>query len=563
MHRLCCFQSPRLLFVMAIALLGGTADASSVVYREVSEAWGVSFRQQASPTEHKYLIETMGGGVGVLDFDSDGFLDLFLVNGFPLQQATSAQAISMPKRGVYADRLYRNLGGRRFEDATVPAGMVGSGYGMGVATGDYDNDGDVDVYVTRFGRNSLYRNEGIGRFTDVANSAGVAAELWSSSAAFLDYDRDGDLDLYVVRYTDWDFDNNPYCGKPEPGYRSYCVPDLFGGISDLLYRNNGDGTFTDVSVPSGIGDAQGKGLGVAFADYNLDGWIDIYVANDRSPCLLFKNNQDGSFSEVALAARVAYNSDGDIFGGMGVDFQDYNNDGFPDLIITTLTGDMYVIYENNRNGSFTDVRFSSGIAQHTLPYTGWGTRFFDYDNDGWKDIFTANSHVMDNVPLYLSHVGYSQPPLLLRNLANGKFEDVSSKSGKIFQTPLVSRGAAVGDFDNDGDQDIVVSNLNGRPSLLLNEGGNRRSWILLRLWGRKSNRFGIGARVKLTVGTLTQYWTVTTASSYQSANDPRVPFGLGTAGRIDRLEIQWPSGIQQTLENLAPNQILDVTEPVE
>ena len=548
---------------MTAALLGGTVDAPPVAYREAGVTWGVNFRQQASPTEHKYLVETMGGGVGVLDFDSDGFLDLFLVNGFPLQRATSAETVSMPKSGAYADRLYRNLNGEGFQDVTVSAGMAGSGYGMGVATGDYDNDGDMDLYVTRFGRNSLYRNEGIGRFTDVTAAAGVAGQLWSSSAAFLDYDRDGDLDLYVVRYLDWDFDNNPYCGKPGPGYRSYCIPDRYGGISDLLYRNNGDGTFTDVSAPSGIGESQGKGLGVAFADYDLDGWIDIYVANDRSPCLLFKNNRDGSFSEVALAAGVAFNGDGDTFGGMGVDFQDYNNDGYPDLIITTLTGDMYVIFENNGDGSFTDVRFSTGIAQMTLAYTGWGTRFFDYDNDGWKDIFTANSHVMDNVSLYLRHVEYAQAPLLFRNLANGKFENVSPSSGKIFQTPLVSRGTAFGDFDNDGDQDIVVSNLNGRPSLLLNEGGNRRNWILLRLLGRKSNRFGLGARVRLNAGRLTQYWTVSSASSYQSANDPRVHFGLGKAGRIDLVEIQWPSGIHQTLRNLLPNQILDVAEPEE
>jgi hypothetical protein len=299
---------------------------------------------------------------------------------------------------------------------------------------------------------------------------------------------------------------------------------------------------------------------VALADYDRDGWIDIYVANDRSPCFLFKNNQ-GTFSEVALPAGVAYNSEGNTFAGMGVDFQDYNNDGFPDLIITTLTNETYVIYENNKNGTFKDVRYSTGVAQETGLYTGWGIRFLDYDNDGWKDIFTANSHVLDNVQLFLSHVTYLQPPLLLRNLASGKFENVSSRSGKIFAVPMASRGTAVGDLDNDGDQDVVVSNLNGRPSILINEGGNQNNWLTLRLIGRRSNADGIGALVKITAGGHSQYQTVTTTSSYLSASDPRVHFGVGKESSIQRLEISWPSGASQMSEDLKPNQILDIREP--
>lgn len=536
------------------------ADATPVTYREASETAGLDFEHHGSPTPHKYLIETMGGGVGLFDYDSDGFLDIIFLNGFPLSGATSADDLARPKTGAFRDRLYRNRGDGTFQEVTSSAGLDGIGYGMGMAAGDYDNDGLVDLYVTRFGANSLYRNNGDGTFTDVTAKAGVAGGLWSSSAAFVDYDHDGYLDLYVVRYLDWDFQNNPYCGKPDPELRSYCHPDRFEGVADILYRNNGDGTFTDVSLRSGIGAFRGKGLGVAFADYDRDGRIDIYVANDRSPCLLFRNNGDGTFSEVALTAGVAYNSDGETFGGMGVDFQDFNNSGYPDLVVTTLTGDMYVVFENNRDGTFSDVRFSSGIALETAAFTGWGTRFFDFDNDGWKDLFTANSHVMDNIHLYLDHVSYLQPPLLFRNLAGRRFENVSARSGEIFRTPLASRGTAFGDIDNDGDLDIVVSNINGRPSLLINEGGNRNNWLLLQLVGRQSNRFGIGSLIRLTAGGQTQYWTVSSAGSYLSANDSRAHFGLGRATRVDLIEIWWPSGLYQRLEDIPANQILTVQE---
>lgn len=552
-------MAPKRMFAalfLLILLSGWRSDDASFFFEDHYERSGISFKYERSATGEKYLIETMGGGVGLLDYDGDGVLDIFFANGCLLPQGLRAA-----KAGNYSNRLYRGVGNGRFDDTTRVAGVAGSGYGMGVATGDYNNDGYVDLYVTGFGANFLYRNKGDGTFADVTRRAGVGGGGWSASAAFLDYDRDGHLDLYVTRYVNWDFTNHPNCGKPQPGYRAYCSPDRFEGVVDILYHNNGDGTFTDVSVQAGIARPEGKGLGVAFADYDRDGWLDIYVANDRVPCYLFRNQGDGTFVEVGVKARVAYNGDGEVFGGMGVDFQDYNNDGFPDLVVTTLTGDMFVLFENNGDGTFDDVRFRSGIARATLPYTGWGTRFFDYDNNGWKDLFAANSHVMDNVELYLSHVHYAQRPLLLRNLADGRFKNVGAAGGRIFGRALTSRGAAFGDLDNDGDPDIVVSNLDDAPNILFNQGKNQRHWLLLDLVGKRSNRFGIGALVKVTAGGQTQYRTVTTAGSYLSANDPRPQFGLGEEEQVHVLEIWWPSGQYQKVEHIEADQILQVTEP--
>jgi len=432
---------------------------------------------------------------------------------------------------------------------------------MGVATGDYDNDGDIDIYVTAMGRNYLYRNNGDGSFTDVTDAAGVAGGDWSVSTLFLDYDKDGYLDIYSVRYVSWSFENNPYCGTKE--LRGYCHPREFQGVPDLLYRNRGDGTFEDVSEQAGVALPEGKGLGVAASDYNLDGWIDLYIANDQVPCFLLENKGDGTFEEIGLFAGVSFNSDAETFAGMGCDFQDYDNDGYPDVFVTNLSDEVYVIYRNDQNGMFVDERLMAGIKD-TLLYAGWGVRFIDYDNDGWKDIFTANSHVMGpNVNEFYSHLQYLQPLLLFRNLGNGKFEDVSSRSGEVFGPVRPGKALAVGDLDNDGDQDVVISQLNESPLVLENRGGNRKNWVSLSLVGHKSNRLGIGSRVTLTAGGLTQRRWVSTGSSYVSAGDSRVHFGVGDVDSIEKIEILWCSGREQVLTDVKVNEHLTVEEPAE
>jgi hypothetical protein len=547
--------------ILSVTSLHSEPEPNRPVFVDVSAASGIDFELRAHFTEFCYMLETLGGGLAVLDYDRDGWLDIFFVNGAPLREGTTLEDTLKPKAGSDSNRLYRNRGDWTFEDVTDRAGLQGRGYGMGTATGDYDNDGDIDLYVTAMGRNTLYRNNSDGTFTDVTEAAGVAGGLWSVSSLFLDYNNDGYLDLYVARYVTWGFDNNPYCGTREN--RSYCHPREFAGVPDLLFKNNGDGTFSDVSEAAGIALPGGKGLGVAASDYNLDGWIDIYVANDQVPCFLFENNGDGTFSEVGLFAGVALSSDAETFAGMGCDFQDYDNDGYPDLFVTNLSDEVYLIYQNGGDGTFTDQRLASGI-EGTLLYAGWGVRFFDYDNDGWKDIFTANSHVMGpNVSLFYSHIEFLQPLLLFRNLSNGRFQDVSGQSGEIFQNHRPSRGLAIGDLDNDGDQDVVITQLDEHPLILKNLGGNNLNWIALSLTGTKSNRMGVGARVKITAGGVSQYRWVSTGSSYVSSSDHRLHFGLGKATAVEEVGISWPSGRLQSLSNVKVNQLLLVTEPSE
>ncbi len=556
------FLAPVTLLVFLTSFPASAAGQAEVVFEDVRESSGIDFVQNSYFTEFFYMLETLGGGVAVFDFDGDGLLDIFLVTGALLKEGTTLENTLQLKEGPNANRLYHNEGGLKFTDVTESAGLKGRGFGMGAATGDYDNDGDIDLYVTAMGRNTLYRNNGKGKFEDVTDAAGVAGGDWSVSSQFLDYDRDGLLDIYAVRYVSWSFENNPYCGTKE--IRSYCHPREFQGVPDLLYHNNGDGTFTDVSVDAGVALTAGKGLGVASSDYNLDGWIDIFVANDQVPCFLFENNGDGTFMEVGLFAGVAVTADAETFAGMGCDFQDYDNDGYPDLFVTNLSDEVYVIYRNTQDGAFTDVRLTAGGIKDTLLYAGWGVRFFDYDNDGWKDIFTANSHVMGpNVNMFYSHIEYLQPLLLFRNLRNGKFEDVSKKSGEVFQPLRPSRGLAAGDLDNDGDQDVVISQLNKSPLVLENRGGNEQNWISLSLKGSKSNRLGIGARVKITASGKTQYRWVSTGSSYVSASDVRLQFGIGAADSIEQVEILWPSGRKQLISDVKANQFLDVDEPDE
>ena len=548
----------------SLPLVGSSRFNPEVRFTDVTKNVGIDFQHQHSATSSKYLIETMGGGVAVLDYDNDGRLDVFFTNGARIDDPMPAGTRPDKSDRKFWNRLYRQKADGAFEDVTEEAGLTGmpqNHYGMGVATGDYDNDGSEDLYVTNYGSNILYRNNGNGTFTDVTGRAGVGGSGWSASAGFLDYDNDGRLDLFVTRYVTWTFENNRYCGEKKPGYRAYCHPDNFEGVSNILFRNNGDGTFTDVSSKSGIANSIGKGLGVAFADYDADGFTDVYVANDSVQSFLFRNHGNGTFEEVGLLAGVGFNEDGKTFAGMGVDFADYDNDGHPDLFVTDLSNERYRLFRHNRDGTFRDVTNLSGVGGATLPFSGWSTRFVDYDNDGWKDIFVAQGHVMDTIEKTSPNLRYLQPPLLLRNEA-GRFARVTA--GAIFERDWAGRGAAFGDLDNDGDVDVVMSNV-GQPAVVLrNDGGNRSNWIQIRTVGTKANRDGIGCRVKVVPATgATQYFTVNTALGYLSASDKRVLAGLGESATAKLVEIRWPSGAVQTFENVKARQVLTATEPVQ
>ena len=416
----------------------------------------------------------MGAGVAWLDYNRDGLLDLFFVNGAALGDPMGEGAKPEKSQRRYWNRLYRNLGDETFRDVTEQAGLQGNGYGMGVAVGDFDNSGSPDVYVTNFGANNLYRNRGEGTFEDVTAKAGVAADGWSVGAVFFDYDSDGHLDLFVSRYLDWSFDNNPWCGPRREKSRGYCHPNAFKGVSHLLYHNEGDGTFRNVSENAGISSHPGKGLGVAVNDYDGDTWPDLLVANDSVSQQLFRNRGDGTFEEIALDVGVAYNSHGQAFAGMGVDFADYNNDGRPDIFLNALSLEGYALYKNE-GALLDDVSDQAGISRISKPYSGWGVKFVDLDNDGWKDLFVAQGHVMDTISIDFPQIPYRQPLLVLRNL-QGSFVNVSAQSGPAFTVPRASRGAAFGDFNNDGFVDVVVNNNDEAPTLLKNN-GNENTWI--------------------------------------------------------------------------------------
>jgi enediyne biosynthesis protein E4 len=550
-----------LLFVCCLSI---AATPTEVQFTDITEQSRVDFMQENSATSNKYLIETMGGGVALLDYDNDGRLDIFFINGALLQDPMPDDKLPGKSDKKYWNRLYHQNADGTFTDVTERAGISGASrafYGMGVAVGDYDNDGFEDIYVTGYCGNILYHNNGDSTFTDVAKKAGVGAGGWSASAGFFDYDNDGKLDLFVTRYLDWSFKTNRFCGEKQPGYRAYCHPDNYEGMTNILYHNNGDGTFTNVSEKAGIANPRGKGLGVAFADYGNDGFTDVFVANDSVQCFLYHNNGNGTFSEVGLLAGVGYNEDGKTFAGMGVDFSDYDNDGLPDIVVTDLSNERYMLFRNNGDGSFRDVTNQSGLGGATLAFSGWSTRFFDYDNDGWKDIFVAQSHVMDTIEKTASNLKYLEPPLLLRN-ESGHFSRVVA--GEIFQKPWAGRGAAFGDIDNDGDVDIVVSNVGQKAYILRNDGGNRNTWIGIQLVGTKSNRDGIGARIKVVSASgLAQYYTVNTAVGYLSASDKRVTVGLGDDPTPKLIEIKWPSGIVQKLENVKAHQYLKAVEPTQ
>lgn len=531
-------------------------------YVDVTKASGVTYYQSNSATPSKYLIETMGGGVALFDYDNDGWLDIYFVNGAKLHNAQKDGEALDKSSPEFWNRLYHNNRDGTYSDVTEKADLKGTGYGMGTATGDFDGDGFVDLLVTTYGGAFLYRNNGDGTFSDVTAKSGLKTEGWTTSAGFLDFNRDGRLDLFICRYVKWDFAaGSRFCGVEGPNGRSYCHPNEFKPVSNYLFKNNGDSTFTDVSSPSGIAASEGKSLGMAFQDFDKDGFLDISVANDSFPQFLFRNKGDGTFAEVGYLAGVGYTEDGQTFAGMGTDFADLDDDGYPDIITTALPYEYYAFFRNNGDGTFNYASVTSDLAGITRLLGGWGMRVFDYDNDGMKDVFIANSHVMDNISLTQPQISYPQKLILLR-FSRGKFKDISSEAGDAFQEFWPSRGAAFGDLDNDGDIDIVVTTLNGPAHILRNEGGSLNNWIGLdlRSWG--GNRYGLGAYISLTSASgHVQHAIASTAGSYQSANDRRVFFGLGNERAIKEVHIAWPDGAEQIVKDPSINRILVVGRP--
>ena len=526
---------------------------------DITDKSHLAFAGQASHTAKKYLLETMGSGVALLDYDNDGLMDIFLVNGAPITDPTPKGTIPQKTGPKYWNRLFHQKKDGTFEDVTEKAGLQGVGYGMGVAAGDFDNDGHEDLYVTAYGGNRLYHNNGNGTFTDVTDKSGTGGSGWSTSAAWVDLDNDGLLDLVVLRYLQWDFDD-VWCGEHRDGYRAYCHPDIFPAISPLVYHNDGNGHFTEVTAKAGF-DKPGKGLGVAIADYDRDGKIDIVVANDSMLEFLYHNKGDGTFEEVGLTAEIAVDGDGKTYAGMGVDFQDYDNDGLPDLVITNLANQKYALYRNSGDSSFTYDSYMSGIGGMTLLHSGWGIRFLDYDNDGRKDLLIAQGHDLDTIELNFPQLRYKEPMLLAHNTGKG-FVDVSADSGDVFHHAWVGRGMAVGDIDNDGRVDAVVTTNDGPAYILHNELVSGNHWLTLSLVGHRSNRDGIGALIRVNTSAGSQYVTVTTAGSYLSSSDKRAHFGLGADSVVKSIEIDWPSGIVQKLNDVRADKILTVDEPV-
>ncbi len=536
------------------ARLRAGAAVNAVRYVDVAGSAGISFQHDNAASPEKYLIETMGSGCGWIDYDQNGLLDLYLVNGASRRPNTSKHALR--------SALYRNNGDGTFTDVTIKAGVDAEGlFGMGAAVGDYDNDGCPDLFVLGYGRCILFHNNGNGTFTDVTDRAGVGnLRKWGSSAAWFDYDNDGLLDLVIANYVDWSPEENFWCGDKGPGLRSYCHPDVYRGQPPTLYHNNGDGTFSDVSKRSGVGIRPGNGLGVVTFDYDNDGWQDIFITNDQMPNFLFHNNRDGTFREIGYSAGVAVGIDGQFEAGMGTDAADTTGSGRSDLIVTHLDQQLARLYQNVGEGYFEDATFRSKISYATFHLSGFGTRFMDYDNDGARDLFMANGHVLDNIQRYHAETTYAEPKLMFRNIGHGVFENVSDQLGPDFLLPRVSRGAAIGDFDNDGDLDIIISNNGQAPQLLRNDGGNANHWLQLLLIGTRSNRDAVGARVKVTAGDLVLYDEKKGGMSYQSAQDPRLHFGLGQHSTVEEVEIKWPSGELTKLTNIKSDQILAIEE---
>jgi enediyne biosynthesis protein E4 len=549
-----------LILSLALYLFAFAApDPSSIRFEEIAQKAGLDFHCDSSPTPNKNQPETMIAGVALFDYDNDGNLDVYFVNGAAIPSLKK----DSPK---FWNRLYRNDGNGTFTDVTEKAGVMGQGYGMGVAVGDYDNDGWPDIFLANVNRNQLYRNNHDGTFTDVTEKAHLSGALldgkkmWSVAAGWFDYNGDGRLDLFVSNYCRWEVNKDPFCG-PNPGMRTYCHPKNYAALPNALYRNNGDGTFTDVSAAMGIDKSYGKGMGIGFADYDHDGFVDVFVANDNAPNQLFHNMGGKKFEEVALQAGVAYPETGAFISGMGADFRDVDNDGWEDIWHTAIEGESFPLFKNRAgSGDFLEITNVAGLAHTTRQMSGWSNGVVDFDNDAWKDLFVARGNVLDNVA-EVSFRKYEEPNTIFRNLGGARFRDVSAESGPDFQLAAAHRGFAYGDLDNDGRVDAVVTVLNGRAKYFHNVSQNGNNWIMLKLTGVKSNRMGLGARVRVTGSDgVVQYNHATTSTGYAASSDPRVHFGLGSAKRVKEIEIIWPSGIRQTLHDVPAGQILAVTE---
>src|ERR1700739_3604299 len=533
-----------LLLVLAVC---AASTPGSIL--ELKHPAGLEFTLQNSPTAQKYLIETMPGGIALLDYNNDGLLDIFMVNGGRVTDPMKLPEDFDRHDPKYWNRLFRQNKDGSFTDVTQQAGLSNAGdgnYGQGVAVGDYDNDGYPDIYITNYGKNTLYHNNGDGTFTDVTAKAGVAAGGWSVSAGFFDYDNDGKLDLFVTRYMDWDSDHNKICGSEKP---TYCPPGEFPAVSNILYHNRGDGTFEDVSAASGIAAKKGHGLGVAFADYDGDGFTDIFVANDVTNQFLFHNNGNGTFTECALESGAALTSDGKMLSGMGVVFQDYDNDGLPDILVTQLPHQPYVVYHNDGKGVFSPQELEAGFGALSGKSSGWGVGLEDFDNDGWKDAFVVQGHVFDNVEMYDGSLRYREPPLLALN-HQGHFERADPGS----EVPVAGRGAAFGDLNNDGWVDVVTTSLGEGPQLYLNRGG-KSHWLTIALRGKRSNRDGYGARVQVNG----QVRFAAASGSYLCSSDQRIHFGLGDAESAE-VDIRCASSIRQTLHAVKADQFITIEE---
>lgn len=569
----CCVQSgvrksARLgaVALFGLAVAGAAQQASTTTemvpgrFVDVTEKSGIHFQHVAPHTTRKYLIETMGSGVALFDCDNDGRLDIYMVNGAPFTDPTPPGTVPIKRGEADWNRMYHQKADGRYEDITQASGLEGTGYGMGVAVGDYDNDGNEDLFVTGYGGNHLYHNDGQCHFTDVTEKAGVAGSGWSTSATWVDLDNDGKLDLVVERYVQWDW-NDVWCGEHREGYRGYCHPDVFGAIPMLVYHNEGNGRFKESAHLYGL-DTPAKALGIAIADYDQDGRMDILVANDSMPEFLFHQKTDGHFEEVGLESEIAVNAEGKTYAGMGVDFADYNNDGWPDLVITDLANQRYAMYANNGDGTFDYTSYTNGLGRMSMLHSGWSLRFLDYDNDGKKDLLIAQGHDLDTIEKSFPQLRYKEPMMLVRN--TGKlFVDVSGVSTEIFHDAWVGRGMAIGDLDNDGRIDAVVTTNGGAAHVLMNKTETPNHWITLSLVGHRSNRDAIGAQIKISSEQGAQWAMVTTSSGYLSASDKRVHFGIGMDVVVKRIEIRWPSGIRQVLENVRADQQVQIDEPTE
>ena len=558
-------QPPLAPLILGFIVLGSTSnlfpqdqiasrssDSPSVApirLRNVAEAAGLDFILENHPTPQKHLIETMPGGVAVFDYDGDGLTDIYFTNG--------ASIPSLRKEtSKYFNRLYRNLSGLRFRDVTQEAGVTGGGYSIGAAVADFNNDGDTDLFVAGVRRNILYRNTGKGTFEDITAQSGIKSDRWSVAAGWFDYDNDGLLDLFVVNYLQWSLDFDRYCGERDRDLRVYCHPRFFQGLPNTLYHNRGNGTFEDVSEKSGILEHVGKGMSVAFSDYDQDGHIDAFVSNDKLPNFLFHNQGDGTFEEVALLSGSALLDHGEPVSSMGTDFRDYDNDGRPDIIVTALKQETFPLFRNDGSGFFSDASYASKLGELSVGRSGWSTGFFDFNNDGWKDLFTANSHVSDLIERFEASA-YREPNSIFANQGQGSFQDVSKDVGESFLISRAHRGSAFADFNNDGRMDIVVTSLGERPELWENVSPERNHWIVVKPVGTRSNRDGIGAVIRIGK----QSNIMTSSVGYASSSHHGVHFGLGRTGKIERIEILWPSGQEQVLKDVDTNQVLKVEEP--